>query len=67
MERIVQELQRLGPLEPGEDRALVFDDVVVIASLSEASDPTTRILLKLDIVVGYHRIEGDAFPEEETA
>jgi len=61
MERIVEELQRLGPLEPGEDRALVFDDVVVIASLSEAAE------LKLKIVVGYHRIEGDAFPEEVTA
>ena len=57
MERIVEELQRLGPLEPGEDRALVFDDTVVIASLSEAEE------LKLNIVVGYHRIEGDAFPE----
>jgi len=60
MERIFEELQRLGPLEPGEDRALVFDDVVVIASFSEAAE------LKLKIVVGYHRIEGDAFPEEAT-
>ena len=61
MERIVEELQRLGPLEPGEDRVLVLDDVVVIASFSEAEE------LKLKIVVGYHRIEGDAFPEEAKA
>ena len=60
MERIFEELLRLGPLEPGKDRALVFDDTVVIASLSEAAE------LKLNIVVGYHRIEGNAFPEEAT-
>lgn len=58
MDRIVEELQRLGPLESGEDRVLVFDDVVVIASFSEAKE------LKLHIAIGYHRIEGDAFPEE---
>ena len=60
MERIFEELQRLGPLEPGEDRPLVFDDAIVIASLSEASE------LKLKIVVGYHRIEGNVFLEEAT-
>jgi len=62
MERIIKELRRLGPLEPGEDRALVFDDVVVIVSFSSE---TTE--LKLKIVVGYHRIEGDASPAEATA
>lgn len=61
MDRIVDELLRLGPLEPGEDLALVFDDAVVIASVSEAAE------LKLKVVVGYHRIEGDAFPEEAKA
>jgi len=61
MDRIVDELMRLGPLEPGEDLALVFDDAVVIASVSEASE------LNLKIVIGYYRIEGDAFPEEVTA
>lgn len=57
MERIIEELQKLGPLDQGEERVLVFDDAVVIANVADAEE------LKLKIVVGYHRIEGGLFLE----